>query len=154
MEKSNGDPQAPDETFLIGLDQPIFLKTLGGDEYPVEFPQRKPLSTNDVGENGFPNPPQIDLRTILLQNYAKDLGPGTLNIQNPENDEETVATLSGAEIIQAIRTGYLKPDKPLLLVWDEEEEGEAEVQGLSKNNKNIKKRKGSVKKPQKKGKPK
>ena len=34
----NRDPQAPDETFLIGLDQPIFLKTLGGDEYPVEFP--------------------------------------------------------------------------------------------------------------------
>ena len=77
-----------------------------------------------------------------------------MNIQNPENDEETVATLSGAEIIEAIRTRYLKPDKPLMLVRDEEEEGEAEVQGLSKNNKNIKRRKGSVKKPQKKGKPK
>ena len=103
-------------------------------------------STKDVPRNGFPESPEIDLRTLLLQNYAKDLGPEQGKwVPNPENDEETVATLSGQEIIQAIRTGYLKPDKPLIQVWDEEpeeepEEGEAEVQGINVNQKKNKKK--------------
>lgn len=142
----NRDPQAPNETFLIGLDQQILINTLGGDEYPVEFPPGEPLSTKDLAENGFPDPPPIDLRKLLLQTYPKELGPepGTWSIENPLGND-SVPTLNGAEIIQAIRT---RPDKPLLLVWDEEPEGEVEVQGLDV--KNIKRKGSAKKKPKKK----
>ena len=84
------------------------LVTLVGDEFPVQWP---------------PNPAGCDLLVMAREQHPAELGPteGAWQLQDPQDDQRTVASVLIADLATAMQAGTWAPETPLLIIFGNED---------------------------------